>query len=124
MSRDGYFRLNPHWTSAAYQAMQYAISYSRRYVEQRDHDIAGAALNVLIGINAAYVEAKGRTFYAQPPLLNDPRSSDSFINTALEHLRQNVQIALLRKDERAIEQSLRAMLALVRLYLKIDYSME
>src|SRR5690606_7439716 len=114
--------INNRWTDGAKRAIRHAMSFARRYAEQGDHEVSGAALNAVIGINAAYIESKGKTFYANNPFVDNPLSSDSFINDTLEHLRQNAQSGIARRDEQQIEQTLQAMAALVRVYLGIDYS--
>lgn len=121
-ARTVYFQLNAHWTQGAQRAVRHAMSFARRYAEQGDHEISGAALRVVVGINAAYVEAKGKTFYTNNFLVENPLASDGFINDTLEHLRQNAQVAIARRDEEQIEQNLQAMAALVQVYLGIDYS--
>ena len=89
------------------------MSFARRYAEQGDYEVSGAALNAVIGINAAYVKSKGKTFYANNPFFDNPLSSDSVVNDTLEHLRQNVQSGLARQDEQQIEQTLQTIAALV-----------
>ena len=124
LPRVAFFWLNPHWTNAARQAILHAVSFARRFAEQGDHEAPAAALDVVVRINAAYVEAKGRTFFSNPPLFADPLATDGFINETLEHLRQNVRIGVSRGDECQIEQTFKAMADLVRVYLCIDYSNE
>ena len=84
--------------------------------------MAGLALDVVLGINATYVTVKGRTFYANHFLVEQPLASDPFINETLEILRQFADWAIARRDERQIEQSMRAFAALVQVYLEIDYA--
>lgn len=122
VARTAYFQLNTHWTQGAKRAIQHSMSFARRYAEQGDYEISAAALNVVVGINAAYVEAKGKTFYANHPFVENPLVTDGFINDTLEYLRQNAQAAVARRDEQQIEQTLRAMAALVQVYLAIDYA--
>lgn len=122
VARTVYFQLNAHWTQGTQRAVRHAMSFARRYAEQGDHEISGAALRVVVGINAAYVDAKGKTFYPDYFLVENPLASDGFINDTLEHLRQNAQVAIARRDEEQIEQNLQAMAALVKVYLGIDYS--
>lgn len=117
-----FFEINHRWADGAKRAVQHAMSFARRYAEQGDHEVAGAALSAIVGINAAYIESKGKTFYANNPLIDNPLSRDSFITDTLEHLRLNVQIGIARRDEQQIEQALQAMAALVSVYLSIDYS--
>lgn len=122
LSRVVYFQANPHWTTGAQRAVQHAISYARRYAEQGDHEVSGAALNAIVKINQGYVEAKGKTFFANYLLFDNPRSTDAFINDTLEHLRQNIRVGISRGDERQIEQTLQGMAALIQVYVRIDYS--
>ncbi|MDE0711428.1 MAG: hypothetical protein OXH60_04745 [Rhodospirillales bacterium] len=121
-ARAMFFRLRPHWTAEASRSVQYAMAFARRYAEQGDYEVASGGLTAVIGINAAYVEAKGKTFYSDNLLIQNPLASDTFITESLEHLRQNVDGAIRRRDERQIEQSLQAIGALVPVYLGINYA--
>ena len=122
LARTAFFQINNRWTDGTKRAVRHAMSFARRYAEQGDYEVSGAALNVVVDINAAYIDSKGKTFYANNPFVDNPFSSDSFINDTLEHLRQNLQGGIARRDEQQIEQTLQAMEALVRVYLGIDYS--
>lgn len=122
LTRTTYFQLNAHWTQGARRAVRHAMSFARRYAEQGDYEIAGAALNIVVGINTEYVKAKGKSFFANHFFVENPFASDGFINDTLEHLRQNAQAAIARRDEQQIEQTLQAIAALVQVYLGIDYS--
>lgn len=122
LARTTFFQINNGWTNGARRAIQHAMSFARRYAEQGDHEVSGAALNTVIGINAAYIYTKGKTFYANNPFIDNPLASDGFINDTLEHLRKNIQSGIARQDEQQIEQTLQAMAALVQVYLGIDYS--
>ncbi len=121
-TRLAYLGLFPNWTSEALRAVRYANSSVQRYSEQGDYEVSSAGLRALIEINAAYIEAKGKTFVAEHFMFENPHARDQFINDTLEHLRQNLQISVSRRDERQIEQTLTTMASLVRLYLGIDYS--
>ena len=121
-ARTVFFQLNPYWTAEASRGVRHAMTFARRYAEQGDYEVAGGALTAIVGINAAYVEAKGKTFYANNMFMEHPLASDAFINETLEHLRQNADSANGRKDEQQIEQSLQAIGALVPVYLSIDYA--
>lgn len=122
LARTAFFQINNRWTDGTKRAVRHAMSFAGRYAEQGDYEVSGAALNAVVGINAAYIESKGKTFYANNPFVDNPFSSDGFINDTLEHLRQNLQSGIARRDEQQIEQTLQAMAALVRVYLGIDYS--
>jgi hypothetical protein len=122
LARTVYFNANSHWTDGATQALSYAMSFARRYAEQGDYEVSGAALRVVVVINTVYIEVKGKTFYSNNLMIDTPLSSDGFISDTLECLRQNVQSAIARRDEQQIKQILRAMAELVKTYLDIDYS--
>lgn len=122
LRRTAYFQMNPHWTANAMQGVRHAVSLARRYAEQGDHEVSGSALTSVVVINAAYVDAKGKTFFAQSPFLDNPFVTDRFINDTLEHLRKIARAAIARGDEIEIEQTYRAIAGLVRVYLAIDYA--
>ena len=119
-----YFSQNPYWINGAQQAVLHAISFTRRYAEQGDHEVSGAALSVVAALNTIYVDVKGKTFFANHPFVENRFVTDGFINNTLEHLRQNIRIGVSRGDEQQIEQTLRVLATLVEVFLKIDYSQE
>jgi hypothetical protein len=121
MDRVTYFRVHPNWTTSAEQAISYCITFSRRYAEHGDHEISRVSLNSIVAINALYIKTKGKTFFANNFLFDNPLASDSFLTNTLEHLRQNVQVAISRKDEQFIEQNLYSLLQLTQLYLSVEY---
>ena len=120
--RTTYFDLDRRGANGAKKGVQHATSFARRYAEQGDYEIAGAALDTVVRINAAYIVAKGKTFYAGTLVLQDLRANDSLIDESLESARQSVQIGITRRDEQQIGQTLRSIAALAQLYLGIDYS--
>jgi len=122
LARVAYFQLNPNWTAVARQGIAHCISFARRYTEVGDHEVSVVALSAIAAINAEYIKAKGKTFFQNSYLINNPLSNDGYINSTLEHLRQNVHVGISRGDEQQIEQTLRAMALLCRLFLDIDYS--
>jgi hypothetical protein len=124
MPRAIYFRVNPYWTAVSQQAITHLISFSRRYAEEGDHEVAAQALNAVLVINTAYVAAKGKTFFADQLIFHNPLATDGFINQTLEHLRQSARIGITRGDEKQIEQTFRAIAGLVQVYMVIDYSNE
>jgi hypothetical protein len=121
MDRVTYFQLHPNWTTSAEQAISYCITFSRRYAEQGDHEVSRVALNGIVAINALYIKTKGKTFFSNNYFFDNPLASDSFLTNTLEHLRQNVQVGISRKDEQFIEQNLQSLLQLTQLYLSIEY---
>jgi hypothetical protein len=116
-----FFRANPHWDSEARTAVRYAVAYSRRYAESGDHEVAEVAIDVIMRINAAYVASKGKTFFATNPFFDNPLTTDGFINTSLEEVKQTFQFGLARNDERQVDQAFRTFAALSSVYLKIEY---
>lgn len=122
VNRAVFFRINGGWDDGAKRAIRHAVSFARRYAEQGDYEVSGAGLNAVVRINAVYIGCKGKTIYANHPFVDNPLASDSVINETLEHLRQHAQNGIARQDEQQIEQALRAMCALVQVYLGIDYS--
>lgn len=122
LTRTAYFQFNLGWTAGALQGVRYAVSFARRYAEQGDHEVSAIAMNAIIAINGAYIETKGKTFFANQPMFDNPFTSDAFINDTLEHLRQTARIGVTRGDEQQIEQTLRAITGLVGVYLAIDYA--
>lgn len=124
IDRVTYFQLHPSWTSAAEQAIAYCITFSRRYVEQGDYEVSRAALHAIVAINALYVKTKGKTFFSNNYLMDNPLASDTFLTSTLEHLRQNVQVGIQKKDEQQIEQNFLAMAQLTQVYLGIEYGDE
>ena len=121
-ARTTFFLINPHWTAEARRSVQHAVSFARRYAEQGDYEVAGDALTAIVAINAAYIEAKGKTFYANNWLIDNPLAHDAFITESLECMRQTMDRAIGRRDERQIEQSMQALADLVHVYLGIDYA--
>lgn len=122
LPRMRFFQTNAHWTDGSKRAIRHAMSFARRYAEEGDYEVSEAALNTILNINAFYIEAKGKTFFANNPFTDSPLVTDGFINETLENLRQNAQAGIARRDEQQIEQTLEAMAGLVRLFLRIDYS--
>jgi hypothetical protein len=121
-ARIAFFQVNPHWTDIARRAVTYAIGFARRFSEENDYTVAGAALQTVIALNTKYIEAKGRTFFASNPLFNTPLTRDLFITDTLEHLRLLSQSALSRRDEDQIRQTFATFANLVDVYSKIDYA--
>jgi hypothetical protein len=117
-----FFQANPHWTNDARRAVTYAVGLARRFSEENDYGVSSAALQTVIALNAKYVEAKGRTFFATNPVFDMPLSRDSFISETLEHLRLLSQTALTRRDEDQIRQTFATFANLVGVYSTIDYA--
>ncbi|WP_270809138.1 hypothetical protein [Aeromonas sp. QDB08] len=116
-----FYQANAHWSTSAGQAIHYAISYAKRFAEQGDYEVTDNAFMRMMRINAAYCEAKRGTFVGSNPFLEMPGTTDGFINTSLEQLRQTMQAALAKGDERLAASTLRAIGGLNGVYLLIEY---
>jgi len=117
-----YFTQFPDWASMAHRSVAHCIVYARRYAEQGDHEVSNIALQSILLINKAYIEAKGKTFFSQNAFGDSPLSGDALINDTLEHMRRNIQTGIARADEEQIEQSLKVFTGLCNVYSRIDYS--
>lgn len=124
MARITYLSLHPHWTYQALQAISHAMSYAQRFAEQGDHEVSFAALKSVVAINRAYVRAKGKTFFGQVLMVDNPMVNDGFINNTLELLRQHLRTGVTRGDEQQIEQTLQTLAMLTAVYIEIDYAYE
>ena len=119
--RQAIFIASPQWDQLLRNSIGHAVSFARRAGEQSDLEISGTALTTVISLNRRYVQIKGRTFFANNILIDNPLVTDGTINGTLEALRRLQEIALSRKDEPQLEQIFKTYLALVRVYLQIDY---
>lgn len=124
LPRMQFFENNHNWTGGSQQAIRHTISFARRFAEQGDHEVSSAALDVIVKINEEYIITKGKTFFSNTPLVDNPLSTDGFINETLEYLRQNIRIGLSRGDEQLIELTFQTIAHLILVYLKIDYASE
>ena len=117
-----FFQANASWSASAMQAIHYAVSYAKRFAEQGDYEVTDDAFKRMVLINASYCSAKRGTFIASNPFVEVPGVTDGFINTSLEQLRQTMQTALAKGDERLAGSTLRATGGLYGVYLGIEYS--
>ncbi len=122
LDRANYLVNNPIWLSAANRGIAYCMSYTRRYAVQGDYEVSNLALRAIVDINHAYIKAKGRAFFSNNSIIDNPLATDGFINGTLEHLRQNVQDGLSRNDEQQIEKTFKAFFDLAHVYGEIDYA--
>jgi len=121
LSKAAYLRLNDHWTDESAKGVAHAVSIARRYAEQGDYEVSRIALNSIGAIVQGYVSAKGDTFFAQHFLMENPLSSDGFLNDTLEHLRRLSNSASARGDEQLSEHVMTLLSGLVLVLCKIDY---
>lgn len=120
--REEIFRRNSHWTNGPIMAVRHAMSLAQRYAELEDRDVVVKALNSILNINKAYIKAKGRTFHANNPLIDNPQATDEFISEVLDQLRKNAQSGIFRRNEDQIRLTLETLATLFRIYHTIDYS--
>ncbi|WP_353231996.1 hypothetical protein [Pseudomonas helleri] len=121
-TKAAFYQANPQWVSVTHQAIHYGIAYAKRFASQGDYEVTDSAFHHLMLINAAYCAAKNGTFVDGNGFFAVAGESDHTINTALEQLRQTMQDALSRGDERLAESTIRAFGGLYGVYLGIDYS--
>ena len=101
--RLAFFQANPQWTQVAQLAISYSISFVRRYAEQGDYEVAGRALTAAVAINAAYVVAKGKTFFAPNPIFEIHRLTTEFIDKTLSRCGKHCKRPLLaEKSNRCV----------------------
>ncbi len=117
-----FLKNNRGWEKTAVQAINYCISYAKRYAELGDYDVSDYSFDRIMYINATYCSVKRGTYIEDNPLLNIFDNSDAFINLSLEHLRQTMQTALARGDEKLAASTLRGMSGLYGVYLSIEYA--
>lgn len=117
-----FLKNNHGWETTAVQAINYCISYAKRYAELGDYDVSDYSFDRIMYINAKYCSVKRGTYIEDNPLLNIVDNSDTFINLSLEHLRQTMQTALARGDEKLASSTLRGMSGLYGVYLSIEYA--
>lgn len=120
--RAAVLQANPNWTAGVKAAVGQAAAYARRAGEIGDLEVSTFALATLVNLNAAYVQTKGRTFFANQLLIENPLVSDSVFNETLENLRRLGAVALSRRDELQLEQVFNTMAALVRVLCGIQYA--
>lgn len=122
IARAAFFTANPDWMTEAAVSVEHAMSMARTYSERGDHQISQAALNAVVLIHRSYVHARGKTFFTDNLLVENPLSRENFLSETLEHLRQNISSGLKRGDEQQLEQTFRVMGGLAIAYSNADFS--
>lgn len=117
-----FYKVNTDWNKTAGQAIHYAISYAKRFATHGDHEVTEYAFECIMQINASYCTAKHGTFVGHNPFFEVTDTTDSFINTSLELLRQTMKTALAGGDELLAGSTLRGIARLYAVYLLIDYA--
>lgn len=120
-ARIAFFLANKRWTETSRKAVEHVVAYARRYGETGDYEVCLVALNGLVAINQAYIRAKGRSFIPSSPFFDIPDVDDGFLTHGLEELRQFVDVALARADERQARLGLEAFAVLCGRYAAVDY---
>ncbi|WP_370033131.1 hypothetical protein [Qipengyuania mesophila] len=113
---------NPNWTVDVKTTVGQAAAYARRAGENGDLEVSAVALSMIVNLNAAYVQTKGRTFFSNQLLIDNPLVTDGVFNEALENLRRLSAVALTRRDELQLEQIFNTMDALVNVFCRIGYA--
>lgn len=120
-ARIAFFLANRGWTEVARKAVEHAVAYARRYAEAGDYDVCLVALNGVVAIHRSYIRAKGLSFVPTSPFFEMPEIDDGFLTHSLEELRQYVDVALARADERQARLALEALAVLCGHYAAVDY---
>lgn len=116
------FLLQNDWGGRAVrQGLNHCMAVYGRAASQDDHDVAEAALRAIVRINAAYLRAKGRTFFAENGFIEVPFATDPVINQTLEQLKREFRTGLARRDEEHVNMLIKAYGDLAQLYMQIDY---
>ncbi len=116
-----YFKQHPYWINSARQGIIYCNAYSKRLIEQNDYETSEKALKSIIDININYIEVKGKAFIRREDFSDVMASNDRLIEDTLEELRQNIQNALSRNDERFIISNFIILKELHYVYSNINY---
>lgn len=117
-------RLHGYWTNHIQSDVEQLVAISSRSAEIGDHQIARGALNALDRIHEAYIKTKGLTFFASNPIFDVGQSTDGFFNHTLDSVRQALQQAITRGDERQVEYCFEAFAVLAHRFLRIDYGVD
>lgn len=117
-------KLHGDWTDSVQRDVEQLVAISNRSAEIGDHQIARGALNALDAIHAAYIKTKGLTFFASNPFFDVGESTDVFFNHTLESIRQALQQAIARGDEKQAEYCFETYAALAHRCLRIDYGVD
>ncbi|WP_222558875.1 hypothetical protein [Caenibius sp. WL] len=79
---------SPNWDRVLRDTIEQAVAFARRAGEQGDLEISAAALKTVVSLNQRYIYIKGRTFFANNLLIDNPLVTDAIINSTLEALRR------------------------------------
>jgi hypothetical protein len=121
-TRRAAFLLQNNWGGdVVRRGLDHCIAVNGRTASQGDYQVADAALTALVNINAAYIRAKGRTFFAENGFIQQPLATDPVINHSLEQLKRQFRFAVGRRDEAHVNMLLKAYGDLAILYAQIDY---
>lgn len=121
-TRRAAFLLQNNWgADVVRRGLDHCMAVNGRTASQGDYQVADAALTALVKINAAYIRAKGRTFFAENGFIQQPLATDPVINHSLEQLKRQFRFAVGRRDEVHVNMLLKVYGDLAILYAQIDY---
>lgn len=109
------------WDRPLQESIESVVAFARRSGLRGDFQISASALATVVKLNSRYIQIKGRTFFANNLLMDNPLVSDGTINQTLEALRRLQEAAVARKDEVQIEQIFSTFAALAGEYARINY---
>lgn len=121
-TRRAAFMLQNDWGGVVVRrSIDHCISVTARSALQGDYQVADSALAAIFNINTTYIQAKGKTFFAENGFMEMPLAVDSVIDHSLEQLKRQFRFAVGRRDEEHVNMLLKAYGALAILYSEIDY---
>lgn len=119
-----FFSAQAQWAAGLETAVRHCTAFIRQFSAVSDYGVTQLAFRSMVDLNAAYIQARGATFFASNPFLQTGLSTDALINETLEQVRQLHGAALVRRDETLIEQCYDAYVALSAAYYAIAYGRE
>lgn len=121
-TRAAFFLLQNDWGGRVVrQGLNHCMAVCGRSASQGDHEVAEAALRAIVRINAVYLRAKGKTFFAENGFIEVPFATDAVVNQTLEQLKREFRTGLARRDEEHVNSLIKAYGDLAQLYMQIDY---
>lgn len=120
-SRAAFMLQNDWGARLVIQGIDYCRAACGKAASQGDYEVANSALRAIISINAAYMRAKGRTFFAENGFVEVPLATDRVINQTLEQLKREFRSGVGKRDEEHVNMLINAYGDLAQLYMQIDY---
>lgn len=116
------FRVDPRLRSAADRGISHAVGMARKLVDQGDELASNFALQAVVEINRIYIDARGRSFFANTLIGDNSAVTDPIINQSIDQLKHYFRFALSRRDEDQMIETLRKLRSLTGVYLAIEYT--